>query len=59
MGQVRTSLGGIAIARAMITDYRTISADASLAEAVDFTLAGSQKDFPVVEGGNVVGLLKQ
>jgi Zn-dependent protease/predicted transcriptional regulator len=59
MVQMKTSLGGIPIARAMITDYRTISPDATLAEAVDLTLAGSQKDFPVVQGDSVVGVLVQ
>ena len=59
MVQMKSSLGGIPIARAMITDYRTLSPDATLAEAVDLTLAGSQKDFPVVEGDRVVGVLVQ
>ncbi len=59
MVQMKASLSGIPIARAMITDYRAISPDATLDEAVDLTLAGSQKDFPVVEGDSVVGVLVQ
>lgn len=59
MVQMKTSLGGIPLSRAMITDFRTLPGDATLGEAVEATLAGSQKDFPVVEDGRVVGLLIQ
>ncbi len=46
-------------ARAMITDFRTIGPAEPLSRAVDLTLAGSQRDFPVVEDGRVLGLLTQ
>lgn len=59
MVQMKTSLSGIPVSRAMITDFRTLSPMATLAEAVDLTLAGAQKDFPVVEQGRVAGVLTQ
>jgi Zn-dependent protease/predicted transcriptional regulator len=58
MVQMRSALGGIPVARAMITDYETLRPSDSLARAVDHTLAGFQQDFPVLdEEGRVVGIL--
>jgi CBS domain-containing protein len=57
MTQMRSVLGGVLVERAMITDFRTLAPDASLADAVDLLLAGSQQDFPIVDNGTVVGLL--
>jgi CBS-domain-containing membrane protein len=46
------------VSSAMVREFRTLAADATLEEAVDALLATSQHDFPVVdESGNVVGLL--
>jgi CBS domain-containing protein len=46
--------------RAMITDFQTIAPHAALSHAIDLTLAGSQKDFPVVESdGTIAGVLTQ
>src|SRR5207247_274080 len=46
------------VASAMVREFRTLSANASLTEAVDALLATSQHDFPVVdETGSVAGLL--
>jgi len=57
--QIRFTLGGIPVSRAMITDFRTLEPDDHLAHAVDLILSGSQQDFPVVEDGRVVGILTQ
>lgn len=57
MVQMRTSLGGIPVQRVMLTDFRTLSADDSLARAVEYILAGWQQDFPVVFGNHVLGVL--
>jgi predicted transcriptional regulator len=55
--QVRHSLGGIPITRAMQTDFQVLSPSDTLARVVELILAGSQQDFPVVENGRVVGIL--
>ena len=57
MAQMKSALGGIPLERAMITDFRTLMPDDSLARAVDLLLAGAQQDFPVVAAGAVVGIL--
>jgi len=57
MVQVRHSLGGIPITRAMQTDFQVLSPSDTLARVVELILAGSQQDFPVVENGHVVGIL--
>jgi predicted transcriptional regulator len=54
---MRTSLGGVPVQRVMLTDFRTLTADDTLATAVDHILAGWQQDFPVVFGDNVLGIL--
>jgi Zn-dependent protease/CBS domain-containing protein len=46
------------VSSAMVREFRTLAASATLDEAVDALLATSQHDFPVVdETGNVAGLL--
>jgi Zn-dependent protease/predicted transcriptional regulator len=57
MVQVRHSLGGIPITRAMQTDFQILSPSDTLARVVELILAGSQQDFPVVENERVVGVL--
>ncbi|MBI2186382.1 MAG: site-2 protease family protein [Acidobacteria bacterium] len=57
MTQMKAALGGIPLQRAMITDFRTLSPNDSLARAVELLLSGAQQDFPVVEDGAVVGVL--
>jgi CBS domain-containing protein len=43
----------------MLTDFKTLDQDDKLEKAIEITLAGSQKDFPVVEDGSVLGILTQ
>ncbi len=57
MVQMRSTMGGIPISRAMVTDFRTLAPSASLAQAVDHLLAGFQQDFPIVYEGEVIGML--
>ena len=59
MVQMRNSLGGIPVARVMLTDFRTLSPDDTLAKAIEHVLAGWQQDFPVVFGDHVLGVLTQ
>jgi Zn-dependent protease/CBS domain-containing protein len=46
-------------ARGMITAFATLAPGDRLARAVELTLAGTQKDFPVVEDGRVLGVVTQ
>ena len=55
--QMKAAMGGIPIARVMLTDFRTLAPGDPLLHAVQLTLAGSQKDFPVVGDGRVLGIL--
>lgn len=60
MVQMKTSLSGIPVSRAMMTDFRSLSPRDSLAQAVALLLAGSQHDFPVVDAnGHVAGILER
>jgi CBS domain-containing protein len=43
----------------MVTEFHTLSPKQSLGDAVHMTLAGPQSDFPVVEVGEVIGILTQ
>jgi Zn-dependent protease/CBS domain-containing protein len=53
----RAMLRGVPVADAMLTDFKTIDARATLGEAAQLLLAGSQHDFPVGDGPNLVGVL--
>ena len=57
--EVETQLQGKPVARAMITDFQTLAPDWKLARAVELTLAGTQKDFPVLDGERLVGVANQ
>lgn len=54
---IRTALSGIPVSRAMITDFRALKGGDPLRVAADLVLAGSQRDFPIVENGRIVGVL--
>ena len=57
MAQMKYSLGGIPVTRAMLTDFQTLSPDDTLVRVVGLILAGSQHDFPVVQNDQVIGIL--
>lgn len=58
VAQMRDVSRGMPVSTAMVRDFRTLPATATLFEAVDALLATSQHDFPVVdESGGVSGVL--
>ena len=57
--QMRAAIAGIPVAHAMLGDFRTLARGDTLGRAVELTLRGSQKDFPVTENGHLVGMLSQ
>lgn len=57
MVQMKSALGGIPVGRVTITDYQSLAPQDTLGRAVELILSGSQTDFPVVENGQVVGVL--
>ena len=57
--RLRSALHGIPVSRAMLTDFQTLRPDDSLAQAIDLVLTGDQKHFPVVDEGEVVGILTE
>jgi Zn-dependent protease len=60
MVQMKNSLSGIPVTRAMLTDFKTLSARDTLAQVVGLILAGSQHDFPVLDAnGSVLGILER
>ena len=59
MTQIQSAIGGIPVQQAMITDFRALHKNDSLDRAVELTLAGSQKDFPVLDNSRIEGILTQ
>jgi Zn-dependent protease/CBS domain-containing protein len=57
MVQMKSALGGIPVRAAMLTDFQVIGVNDNLDRAVELILAGSQMDFPVLDGASVVGVL--
>lgn len=57
MVQMKSALGGIPVRRAMITEFATVAPAEPLSHVVELLLRGSQKDFPVVQDGRLVGVL--
>src|SRR5207237_9135249 len=56
-GRIFTS--GYPVQAAMITDFRTLQHGDTIRDAGNLLLATSQHDFPVMHGGQVVGLLNR
>jgi len=59
MASAKSVLSGLTARSAMETRFAVLAPDDSLGRAVTLTLDGSQKDFPVVHDGAVVGVLRQ
>lgn len=64
-GQERTAeesrdvMADAPIGEAMMRDFATLAHGDTLKHAADVLLAGSQQDFPVVAGGDIVGILSR
>jgi Zn-dependent protease/predicted transcriptional regulator len=59
MVQMKSVMSDISVKEAMITDYATLRPSDPLKRAIELTLATSQRDFPVVQDGEVIGILVQ
>jgi CBS domain-containing protein len=57
MVQMRNSISGIPVTHAMQTKFETLSPSDRLDRVVNLILAGSQQDFPVLQDGQLVGVL--
>jgi Zn-dependent protease/CBS domain-containing protein len=57
MAQQNSAFDGVRVERVMIRDVRTLAPGDPLSRAVDEVLSGFQQDFPVVDGGVLVGVL--
>ncbi len=55
--QLKSALAGVPVHSVMMTDFRTLEPNETLARAVEHILSGCQQDFPVVENGHAVGVL--
>lgn len=58
-GRGRALTAGVRVREAMVTDFRTLPHGASLRSAAELLLSTSQRDFPVVAGASVIGLLSR
>jgi Zn-dependent protease len=57
MAEAQYAMEGLTAHDAMMTRFRTLSTNDTLAAAIEELLAGSQQDFPVVDHGTPVGML--
>jgi Zn-dependent protease/CBS domain-containing protein len=55
--QMKSSLSGIPVRAAMLTDFETLQSGNTLADAIRLTIRGSQHDFPVIHRGRLAGML--
>lgn len=56
---LKSNLSGVKVGDAMQTNYEVLHPDDPLSRAVDLTLSGTQKDFPVLSAHKVIGVLGQ
>ncbi|WP_456406206.1 site-2 protease family protein [Thiolapillus sp.] len=57
--EIRSLLHGANLSHAIITHFESLSPHDSLTRAIQLTLDGVQKDFPVMQHGEIVGVLTQ
>jgi Zn-dependent protease/CBS domain-containing protein len=59
MVEMQSALAGLRVRDAMMTRFRTLRANDTLAKAVGELLAGSQQDFPVIDNDRPIGILRR
>jgi Zn-dependent protease len=57
--EMQSALEGLRVRDAMMTRFRVLSPRHTLGQAAEELLAGSQQDFPVLDGDQAVGLLRR
>jgi Zn-dependent protease len=57
--QMKNSLAGATASDAMLTEFHVLAPEDTLTKAIHYTLAGSQKDFPVGNQHQIIGVLTQ
>jgi Zn-dependent protease/predicted transcriptional regulator len=57
VAQMRSAIAGLPVERAMIREFFALAPTDALRAAANHVVHGYQADFPVVEGGKVVGVL--
>lgn len=55
--QQKTELRDVPVREAMLTDYQTLVPTDPLSRAAELLLAGSQQEFPVLDDGQIIGVL--
>lgn len=59
MVQIKSALSGIPVRRVMMDNFQVLHPQDPLIRAIELTLSGFQQDFPVVQEGQLVGVLTQ
>lgn len=59
LARFKSGLSGLTAGDLMLQDFHSLQADDALDRAVEITLAGTQKDFPVLSGPELAGVLRQ
>jgi len=58
VAEMKSSLAGVPVREAMLTEFQAVAPDETLGDLARRILAGTQKDFPVLDGsGYVMGLV--
>lgn len=57
VAEQRGSFSGVPVSEAMVTRFKALAEESTLADASEELLAGSQQDFPVMSDGRIVGVL--
>ncbi|GAB4581435.1 MAG: site-2 protease family protein [Anaerolineales bacterium] len=55
--QMKAALTGIPVSRAMLTEFRTLHPLEPISRIMPWLISGAQQDFPVVDRGQLVGIL--